>query len=196
MNDITFEGAIHLLQTCNIQWAVCGGWAIDLFCNQQTRDHKDLDVTIKRSDQLDMQTFLVSNGWTLQKVDSGKLHDWEQGEYLDLPIHNVWCSHPDFPPNYVEVLFSEVDDKMFKFRRNQQIQLPIERAFISSPSKIPILAPEIVLLYKAKSSDINSDYQHDFEVSLPLLTSAQREWLHQAIQKAYGNHLWLNMLSA
>ncbi len=194
MNDVTFQRAINLLQTCDIQWAVCGGWAIDLYLDQQMRDHKDLDVTIKRSDQLHMQSFLLSRGWTLQKVDSGELHDWEQGEYLNLPIHNVWCSHPNFPPNYLEILFSEAHNNIYKFRRNPQIQLPLDRAFIPSASNIPILAPEIVLLFKAKTSDTNPSYQHDFEVILPLLTTIQREWLRQAIQDTYGNHHWLNML--
>jgi len=194
MNDPGFQRAIKIFQTCDIQWAVCGGWAIDLYLNQQTRDHKDLDLTIKRIDQLQMQDFLLSNGWTLKKVESGKLYDWEQGDYLKLPVHNVWCSHPDFSAHYVEVLFSEVDEMHYKFRCNQNIQLPIARAFISSPSNIPILAPEIILLFKAKTSDDNPDYQHDFEVTLPVLATAQREWLSQAIRNVSGNHNWLNSL--
>ena len=194
MNDALFLQAINLLRTCDLQWAVCGGWGIDLFLNRQTRDHKDLDVTVKRADQLHMQAFLLSHGWTLEKVALGKLCTWEQGEYLELPIHNVWCHHPDFPPNYLEILFSEVDDKQYKFRRNQQIQLPLERAFLTSASDIPILAPEIILLFKAKTSNENPDYQQDFELTLPMLNTAQRGWLKQAIQAVYGSHNWSNSL--
>jgi len=194
MIDSTFQRAANVLQTYESLWAVCGGWAIDLFLNQQTRNHKDLDVTIKRSNQLQLQTFLISKGWTLQKVVSNELQEWEQGDYLELPIHNIWCNHPDFPPHYLEILFSEMDDTHYRFRRNQQIQLPIASAFLTSISNIPILAPEIVLLFKAKYSDENLTYQHDFEIVKPELTTTKREWLKQAIHDTYGTHDWLDLL--
>ncbi len=192
--DIVFKQAVHLLQDIKVFWAVCGGWAIDFFLNLQTREHKDLDITIKRQNQLHVQANLLNQGWTLNKVHSGELYTWEQNEYLELPVHNVWCSHPDLPPHYLEILFSETNDTHYKFRRNQQIQRSLEQAFLPTVSGIQILAPEIVLLFKAKYSDDQPTYQQDFERTLPKLTAEQKQWLIQALIKAYGSHAWLNVL--
>ena len=54
-------------------WAVCGGWGIDLFLNHVTRPHKDVDFVILRKDQLSIQEYLSTRGWTLEKAVSGKL---------------------------------------------------------------------------------------------------------------------------
>lgn len=193
--DLTLDRALNLLAEFDRTWAVCGGWAIDLFLDRKTREHKDLDITVKRADQLHMQAFLLEHDWHLQKVSKGMLIEWQTGEYLELPIHNVWCNHPDFPLNYLEVLFSEVSETHYKFRRNPQIQCPLEQAFLTSLSGVPILAPEIVLLFKGKYSDEKPDYQQDFELTLPLLSDAQCTWLKQALQTEYGAHSWIDRLN-
>ncbi len=188
--DKPAHNALQVLNDLPITWAVCGGWGIDIYLNQKTRDHKDLDITVKRSDQLLIQSFLLAQGWQLLKVESGELSDWLVGEFLELPIHNVWCSHPDYPEHYLEVLFSEADDTHYKFRRKLSIRLPLEDAFLTSSRHIPILAPEIILLFKAKYSDTNADYQQDFEQCYPQLSTSQQMWLKQSILDVYGQHQW------
>ena len=192
--DDTFKQVITLLQNYDKQWAVCGGWAIDLFLNRQTRHHKDLDITIHRHHQNYFQSFLLAHGWTLKKVIGSELQEWEQDDYLELPVHNIWCSHPDFPPYYLEVLFSETTATHYHFRRNQQIQISLDEAFLLSESNLPILAPEIVLLFKAKYRDEIPAYQQDFELTQPELNGTQRQWLKHAIMDTYGIHSWTEML--
>ena len=34
-----------------VWWAVAGGWAIDLWLGEQTRDHHDVEVVVRGSDQ-------------------------------------------------------------------------------------------------------------------------------------------------
>jgi hypothetical protein len=46
---------------------LAGGYAIDLFLGRRTRAHQDLDVVIRRADQLVMQDAL--SGWDLRAVD-------------------------------------------------------------------------------------------------------------------------------
>lgn len=192
--DISAQQILNDMQKFPKPWAVCGGWAIDIYLNRKTREHKDLDITIHRCHQLDMQAFLVNRGWILQKVESVGLEHWALGEYLELPIHNVWCSHSEFTPNYLEVLYSETTETNYVFRRHQDIQMPLDDAFLIASSGIPILAPEVVLLFKAKTSENNPDYQHDFDTILPTLTSKQRMWLKQSIVTVYKVHEWLKLL--
>lgn len=188
-----FQKIIDCFQSFSAPWAVCGGWAIDLFVQRKTRPHKDVDIAVFRSDQLILQSFLMEQGWQLQKAVQGELIAWEKDEFLVLPIHNIWCHHPDYPPNMLEVLFSDRDGENFCFRTDFSIQLPLTQTFIISTSGVPILVPEIVLLHKSRHLD-NPDYQQDFEVCESHLTDESRTWLRQALYQLHGEHIWLNGL--
>ena len=171
-------------------WAVCGGWAIDLFLNRVTRPHKDVDFAVLRKDQLVIQNYLLSRGWTLEKAISGELIPWQQGEWIDLPVHTIWCKNPKASPDFIELLFNEVDEVNFHFRRDTSITLPFEKMIVSSRSDIPILAPEIVLLYKSKNVEA-SPYVGEFKKVLPHLSAEACDWLIAALRKLYTNHCWL-----
>lgn len=38
------------LRDMNVSWHLCGGFAIDLFLGKETREHKDLDITVSFDD--------------------------------------------------------------------------------------------------------------------------------------------------
>lgn len=185
-----FQRLIKHFQDFHLPWAVCGGWAIDLFVGHQTRPHKDVDIAVFRHDQLAIQEFLVERNWHLKKIVDKELINWESDDYLNLPAHNIWCNHADYPPNYLEILFSDVVDGYFCFRKDFSIKRPIDKTFIQSLSGISILAPEIVLLYKSRNLD-NPDYQHDFAISKTHLRPDQLTWLKNALQQFHGEHPWL-----
>ena len=186
--------AVKLLSDYDRSWAVCGGWAIDLFLNRATRSHKDVDIAVLRKDQLSIQGYLLSRGWTLEKAINGELIPWQMGEWLNLPVHTIWCKNPKASPDFIELLFNEVDEANFHFRRDASITLPLEKMIISSAAGIPILAPEIVLLYKSKNIKA-SPYVGEFKKVLPYLSSEARDWFASALIKLYTNHVWLEDLS-
>ncbi len=172
------------------RWGFCGGWAIDLFLAQQTRPHKDVDIAVLRRDQRALYTYLSTRGWRLETAHDGTLTRWD-GAPLTLPVHTLWCTHPQHEPGFLEVLFNEDDGTHLCFRRDLSIRLPLEDAFRRSPDGLPILAPEIVLLYKAKYSH-EDDHKADFSNALPRLDTRQRAWLHEALSTLYGTHAWLS----
>ena len=186
--------AVKLLGDYDRPWAVCGGWAIDLFLNRVTRPHKDVDFVVLRKDQLIIQAYLLSRGWALEKAVSGQLVAWRIGEWIDLPIHTIWCKNPEASPDFIELLFNEVDEVHFYFRRDASITIPLEKMIISSASGIPILAPEIVLLYKSKNVE-TSPPVGELKKVLPSLSDEARDWLTAALRKLYTNHIWLEDLS-
>ncbi len=191
-SDVT--QAVKLFAYYSHPWAVCGGWGIDLFLNCVTRPHKDVDFVVLRKDQLIVQEYLLSRGWTLEKAIPGQLFPWQIGEWIDFPVHTIWCKKPKASPDFIELLFNEVDDTDFLFRRNALITLPIEKMIISSASGIPILAPEIVLLYKsADAEDLFA--ASDFKNVIPTLSAERCDWLAGALRKMYINHVWLENLS-
>jgi hypothetical protein len=89
-------------------------------------------------------------------------------------------------------LFNECNEQHFLFRRELSITHSREDAIV--PLKpVPILAPEIVLLYKAKNAS-NQKNQSDFEVALPHLNNVQRTWLKTALSKVHPEHEWIDKL--
>lgn len=173
-------------------WCICGGWAIDLFTQNISRIHKDVDIAIWRRDQLALQSYLLAQDWTLEQAFEGQLFPWQEGEFLELPIHTIWCRNPNAQPDFIEILLNEADEQHFRFRRALSITYPLESAIIQSKLGIPILAPEIVLLYKAKNAARH--HQADFEAALPYLDNARRAWLRSALTELHPAHQWLDQL--
>lgn len=147
-----------------------------------------------RSDQLIIQGRLASQGWTLEKAVQGQLIPWQMGEWIDLPVHVIWCKHPNASPGFIELLFNELQDGRFLYRRDPSIALPFEKVIISSSSGLPILAPEIVLLYKSvKPEDPSAAV--DFKNALPELPTQACQWLAAALEQSNPDHIWLKLLS-
>lgn len=124
--------ATKLLAAYDRPWGVCGGWAIDLFLNRVTRPHKDVDFAVLRKDQFVIQEYLLSRSWTLEKAVSGQLIPWQKSEWIDLPVHTIWCKNPTASPDFIELLFNEVDEVNFHFRRDTTITLPLEKMIVLS----------------------------------------------------------------
>jgi len=196
MNNSEFDDiiqAVNLLAEYDGRWMVCGGWAIDLYLNRLTRPHKDIDFVILHRDQLKVQEYLSLRGWTLEKAISGQLHPWSAGEWIDLPVHTIWCRNLQASPDFIELLFNETDETNFLFRRDFSITLPLGGMILSSSSGIPILAPEIVLLYKSMNpTEPNNTV--DFTTALPKLSPVSRGWFEQSLRKLNSNHSWLENL--
>lgn len=197
MNEAGFEEvfqAAKVLDGYNLPWAVCGGWAIDLFLDRTIREHKDVDFAVLRTDQLILQEHLVSKGWTLEKAISGQLFPWQRNEWIDLPVHVIWCKNSNASPDFIELLFNEVKDGHFLYRNDLSITLSVERMIVTSSSGVPILAPEIVLLYKSRYPE-NPSSAADFKNASPRLSSSSCDWLAAALRKSNPDHPWLHVLS-
>jgi hypothetical protein len=171
-------------------WFISGGWAIDLFLNRVTRDHEDIDVAIFRRDQRDLRTYLAD--WTLEKVAERRREPWRQGEWLNLPVHEIHARRAGETPGEIEFLLNEAADDHWVFRRDTRVQRPISRATMRTASGIPFLAPVIVLLYKAK--DPTAKDEADFERVRPHLGFTRRLWLRGALETSYPGHPWLARL--
>jgi hypothetical protein len=125
-------------------WFIAGGWAIDLFLGHIRRPHKDLDFTIFRRDQLALQQHLAS--FDLKKIvdrdNQSYPEPWPQGEWLDLPIFQVFVEiGPDGWPT-IEALFSETEGDEWWWRKNPQVRRPYPSSASSRPSASPASAPK------------------------------------------------------
>jgi len=179
-----------LLQNVRCRWGVAGGWALDLFLDRVTRDHQDIEVAILREDQLILQEYLALRSWSFECVHEGKLCPWRIGETLRLPSHEIWCRAQSGPVQRLEVLLNERQGDAFVFRRDCRIVVPLANAFIGSRRGIPILAPEIVLLYKAERP-FETKEKSDFSNALDALGPERLQWLFDSLTVAHFGHVWL-----
>ena len=180
-----------LLNDLPCQWFICGGWAIDLFLNQVTRDHKDVDIAIARNDQHKIRDYLRQRGWQIEKSVNGELIPWSDDEWLVLPIHGLWCKNQQHDPDFIEILLNEIDDVQFRFRRDQSITMPLEQMSFRSLAGLPVLSPEVVLLYKSNSPE---EYAADFNNTVGFLSEKSRIWLKIALNKLFAQHPWADEL--
>lgn len=172
-------------------WYMVGGWALDLFLGRVTREHSDIDIAVLRADQDALRAHLV--GWDLRKVvagsDGGILVPWLEGEWLELPVHEIHARRSQGEPAALEVLLLESTGDLWWFRRNREVVRPLARIGLRALDGLPFLAPEIVLLYKAKIHRPKDD--QDFHSVRDALDAERREWLLQALATCHPGHPWL-----
>lgn len=177
---------------------MCGGWAIDLFVGEATREHEDLEVGIFRHHQQALREHY--RAWLAYKSIGGWT-SWEEGEYLELPIHQVLFRPADSPvpepwePNYEERQFflNEAEHGVWISRRDPRVTLPVRQLAQRSVDGVPIVAPEVQLLYKARHDEKKNE--HDFELVAPHLRGARRTWLREALELIHPGHRWIQALA-
>lgn len=173
-------------------WCIAGGWGLDLRVGQVTRTHADIDVAILRKDQLKLHD-IFSDAEIFVVDPPGALRDWSAEEYLFAPLYNIWIRESSQGPWKIQVMLQDHTKEQWLFRRDHSIRGSLENWIVSSKTGIPVLSPEIQLLYKAKS--IRDQDQHDLALSLPHLSTTQRIWLREKIRQVYGeDHIWLKEL--
>jgi len=183
-----------LLKDFDKPWFVAGGWAIDLYLNRVTRHHEDVEIAILRQDQLELQAFL--HDWDICKVISpaqrGLRQIWKQGERLEKPVHELHANRSTEDIRELEILLNESNEYNWLFRRDIRITLPLSRMGLVSPPGIPVLSPEIVLLFKTKNTKEKDE--QDFESIISSLEVEVREWLKSAMEIHCPTHFWLRRL--
>lgn len=170
-------------------WFIAGGWAIDLFLEKETRKHDDIEIAIFRKDQSVLQNYL--RDWNLQKVVSGKLVDW-QGEFLELPVHEIHCFNAKDELKRLEVLLNETGGGEWLFRRDKRITKPLSEIHLATNSGVKFLCPEVVLLYKSKNPRAKDE--QDFQAAARHLDTKAKRWLKNALSICYSTHHWLESL--
>jgi hypothetical protein len=179
-----------LMRGFDAPWCVAGGWAIDLWLAEVSRSHADLEIAVLRRDQQKLWEHF--KGWSMEKIVDGKREKWN-GEELVLPVHEIHGRYVELPERKLESLLDEAAENRWAFRRDASISLPIARAMIMSESGLPVLAPEIVLLFKSKSPRAKDE--QDFLSARSRLDAEQSSWLRNALSICDRNHSWIDQLS-
>ncbi|WP_028560167.1 nucleotidyltransferase domain-containing protein [Paenibacillus pinihumi] len=182
---------VSLMSPIPVTWCFAGGWALDLFMGRQTREHGDIDIVLFRDEQLTMFNELAKN-WKIYKAYQGELSHWEPGEALTT-VKDIWVSRDGHSPFAFQLMLVDREEGEWIYRRERVIRRPEQDVIAMTTEGIPFLKPEIQLLYKGGGSEIRKKDQQDFQNVLPLLTSEERKWLSDALNKQFpGGHVWLS----
>lgn len=63
----------NLMKDCGFPYAICGGYALELFLNKKLRSHSDVDLSIFYDDKTKVVEFLIDNGWNVYKRLNGSI---------------------------------------------------------------------------------------------------------------------------
>ena len=194
----------ELLRGVTAPWYVAGGWAIDLFRGEQTREHEDLEIGLPGTPEAFGQIRRALADYDLEVIGSGLA--WP----LDSPafevMHQTWVSEQARPvaggPSeqsakplrvYRLDIFREPQRHgRWVCRRDERIELPYDEVIRHSANGIPYLAPHLGLLFKAKHARPKDAF--DLTGTLPRLTDAERDWLARTLRQVQPGHDWLGLI--
>jgi GrpB-like predicted nucleotidyltransferase (UPF0157 family) len=174
-------------------WHICGGWALDVFLGKVTRVHLDVDVEVSRAHQLALQQYMTTRGWKLLTPFDERLQPWPMHMRLEMPRHQV---HAHRQGTFIDFLLADLEDGVWRYRREPSIIRDISRVGLRSSEGIPFLAPEMVLLYKSKttSGKERSKDKSDFEKVYLRMEPERRAWLRWALLAVDPSHPWIERL--
>ncbi|WP_409297393.1 nucleotidyltransferase domain-containing protein [Peribacillus sp. SCS-26] len=148
---LSVNDAAQIFNNIPIAWWIAGGWALDLFLGRQTREHADLDVVILRHDYLSLYRYLHDK-WEMSKAAGGRLIRWEKDETLNLHDDNIWIKKKGSPTWAFQVMILNTENEEWIYKRKKTIRKAVKDIWTVSSIGIPILRPEVQLLYKGGSS--------------------------------------------
>lgn len=213
MNGLVAE-ANALLKGQGFSYAVCGGFALDLFLGYETRTHGDIDILAFWEDREKIITYMQSKGYIVyEMLGGGKVHRITDIKMQEKLRKNIFCCTEDCELvrlydtdeadvywldfqhtgltklNYIEFLFNEKTEEEFVYARDERVRRGMANAILETDG-VPYLAPELCLLFK--SADIEREgYQQDFELTVGKLSAEQRTWFENAMGLLYPDgHKW------
>jgi hypothetical protein len=180
-----------LLSDLTVPYWIAGGWAIDLAVGRVTRDHADVDIMLLERDEHALRTDLTQVGVELIGRD-GQPGPWPAGRRLlagpgpgprrlGRPIGaDRLVLHSENLPLPAEVLLASAVGAFWVYCRGARcVSRPLADV-TRNRDGIPFLAPEVVLLFKSRSTSAKD--QRDVETALPILNAEQRSWLQDTLE--------------
>jgi hypothetical protein len=161
-----------------------------LYAGRSWRDHDDVDVVILREEAEALHRALPH--WSLHLAGPGNLEAWPPETPLPAEIHDIWVRQGGGPWRF-QFMVVDTENGAWLFRRDPRIRGPLSTLMVNVRG-LPVLAPELQLLYKSKQPGRPKDKQ-DFIETVPALDDTQRARLVSWMTEIDGAHPWLKHLA-
>jgi uncharacterized protein CbrC (UPF0167 family) len=176
----------HHLAGIATPWCVAAGWALDLFRGRQTRAHGDIEIAIPAGGFPEVRSRFP--GYIFDAVGSGRIWEGAAPDAL-AALHQTWLRDPATGNYLLDVFREPHDGDTWICRRDERIRFPYSEIIHHTNEGIPYLAPEMVLLFKAKH--VRDKDQADFDATVPHMSAPQRQTLGELLAIAHPGHRWL-----
>jgi RimJ/RimL family protein N-acetyltransferase len=170
-------------------WAVAAGWAIDLFAGGQPREHEDLEIAVPIGRFEEVRSTLSE--FDFEVVGAG--HAWSLDSAAFDVMVQTWMSERGTGVHLLDVFREPHDGDTWICRRDRSIRRPYTELIETTDDGIPYVAPEVVLLFKAKHT--REKDEADFLRVLPLLDARRCAWLQTSLASVHPGHAWLSALA-
>nr|WP_260174879.1 hypothetical protein [Streptomyces sp. PanSC19] len=107
-------------------------------------------------------------------------------------VRQTWLRDPATGNYLLDVFREPHDGDTWICRRDERIRIPYSGIIHHTQDGIPYLAPELVLLFKAKH--VRRKDQSDFDETAPHMTLAQRRTLAELLARVHPGHPWITDL--
>jgi hypothetical protein len=185
--------AARALEGVSAPWAVAGGWALDLWLGSQTREHEDLEIAVPTAFFGEIRDRLEGLGLKFFDIVDGEVLALAAGATLHPRMHQTWVMDPEAHGWRMDIFREPGDAQTWIYRRTGELSAPRAWASGRTPGGIPFVAPQVVLLFKAKAQ--REKDEADFAKVAPRLSADARAWLADALQVIHPGHAWIDRLS-
>ena len=176
------------LSTVPVPWCVAGGWAVDLFLGEVTRDHEDVEIAVPRRGFGEIREALPELAFDV--VGAGRR--WAWGGPADEVMHQTWGRDPASGVYHLDVFREPHDGDVWICRRDSSIRRQYADVVRRTEDDVPYVAPEIALLFKARHRRPKDE--RDLRAVLPAMDDDARVWLADALQRVHPGHDWLELV--
>ncbi|NVO26941.1 amino acid transporter [Donghicola sp. C2-DW-16] len=171
-------------------WYVAGGWALDLWLGQKTRDHEDLEFVVRPAEaplaaaHLDDLTFYTAR--------QGALTEARLDQPIPEDVWQMWGADLAAGCWRVDMMIERGTPTTWAYKRAPEVTVPRSLAVRVGAGGIPILAPHLVLLFKARHCRPKDDA--DFQRFVPILDAKDRADLRDLLVRLHPDHKWIAAL--
>lgn len=167
-----------------VPWCVAGGWALDLFRGGQSRAHDDVEIAVPAARFAEVAARFADFDFYVP-VDGALVPASARTLAAE---HQTWALDRAAGRWRFDVFREPHDGDVWICRRDQRIRRRYTDLIRHDADGLPFLAPEVVLLFKAKA--VRDKDAADFAGTLPLLDADQRRWLAGALALVHPDHPW------
>lgn len=185
----TLEEVARRLKGIDLPWGFAAGWALDLFRGTVTREHEDVEIAVPAAGFDSVRA--AFRRYEFDVVGAGRrwpLSDRRAFEFM----HQTWLRDPDTGVYKLDVFREPHDGDTWIYRLDHSLRRPYSEVLRRTSAGLPYVAPEIVLLFKARLQRPKDEA--DLDGTLPLLDPAARGWLRSALHRVLPGHAWLARL--
>lgn len=172
-------------------WYVAGGWALDLYPGGPRREHDDLEIGVPAERFAEIAAALPD--CVFYVAGDEQIVPYIPGGVAETAHHQTWGWDRTAARWRLDVFREPSADGQWVCRRDALIRLPYDRLILHNADGIPVLRPEVVLLFKAKAARPKD--ASDLAAVWPRLDATARAWLTWALARVHPGHPWLTLLA-